>query len=189
MLLFKSQFFLVTNLLARSQQSIISMISSWKQRALVQLIISIINYIFPTKMIFMSKETLIEHWCEHQKKKRNSPLRFSGIATNLRHTAFNWKQWCCSAKANVVATVLMATSSQSLASQSIRSLSSPYLSAAASRCWDINVEAHFELRPVRSCMSGRESQYIKWSSACKVRNRGKRLYCISNQYSVAQTYK
>ena len=95
------------------------------------------------------------------------PLKFSGSPMNLRHTSFSWKQWCCSAKANVVATVFMATSSQSLASQSNLSLSRAYRSAAASRCWAIRVEAHLEFRPKRSCISGRASQYIKWSKTCK----------------------
>lgn len=103
------------------------------------------------------------------------PLRFSGNATNLRQTAFSWKQWCCSANANVVATVLIATSSQRLASQSNLSLSKPYRSAAANRCWDINVDAHFEFNPVSSSISGSVSQYIKWSRAFKLNRQNKML--------------
>lgn len=94
------------------------------------------------------------------------PLKFSGSAMNLRHTSFSWKQWCWSAKANVVATVFMATSSQSLTSQSNLSLSRAYRSAAASRCWAISVKAHLKFPPKSSCMSGRASQYIKWSKTC-----------------------
>lgn len=87
---------------------------------------------------------------------------------NLRHTAFSWKQWCCSAKAKVVATVFMATFSQSFASESNLSLSRPYLSAAASRCCAIRVEAHFEFTPASSSKSGRSSQYMKCRKACKL---------------------
>ena len=107
--------------------------------------------------------------------KNKIPLKFSGNAMTFKHTAFSWKQWCCSANANVVATVFIATSSQSLASHSNLSLSSAYLSAAASRCWDIRVEAHFEFKPTISCISGRASQYMKWSNACNcLDNKGKR---------------
>lgn len=114
-----------------------------------------------------SNRLTLKPYGELQNKTNNSPLRFSGKATNFRHTDFSWKQWCCSARANVVATVFIATSSQRLASHINLSLSIPYRSAAARRCWAIKVEAPFEFKPVSSSISGSASQYIKWSRACK----------------------
>lgn len=98
---------------------------------------------------------------------KSLPLKFSGNAMNLRHTSFSWRQRCCSANANVVATLFMAMSSQSLASQSNLSLSRAYRSPAASRCWAIRVEAHLEVTPQSSSMPGSSSQYIKWSNTCR----------------------
>ena len=75
-------------------------------------------------------------------------------AINLRQASLSRSQLCCSPKARVVATVCTSMPWHSLASHNALSLSSPYLSAATSKCCIVVFSSE-------SQQSGRESAYMK----------------------------
>ncbi|CAA6661721.1 unnamed protein product [Spirodela intermedia] len=62
------------------------------------------------------------------------PPRLAGTAAYFRQMDFSRAHWCCSARAKVAATVSGVISRHSFSSQRSFSRSSPYRSAAASRC-------------------------------------------------------
>ena len=84
------------------------------------------------------------------------------VAINSMQTSLRSLQWCCSAKTNVVA-ISTSMPTQSLLSQSSFSLSSPYLSAATSRCWNFAIPPHLQWSS-----SSKESVYTNWRSASKI---------------------
>nr|CAB3490354.1 unnamed protein product [Digitaria exilis] len=77
-------------------------------------------------------------------------LRLLPDMRNFRHAFFSPSQPCCSANANIVPTELVPT----LSSHINFSLSIPYLSAATSKCWAMDMAS---LSPSSTTSGGSES--------------------------------